>query len=374
MSAPLAVYITNVPVPYRYQLYKSFTNDEDFEGCVVFDSMSYGETWGSDMDAEVKYDLLGGKSVAMETGRAPVNFKLIRYLRKKRPDVIVLTEYSPLWVIQTFLYMMLSMKRIKLISMTDESRDFLDKLSFRWVRLLFRKWVLRYADKCICCSESSREHIEQISNRMKGKTVVSYLTPEASYYEMPTDPAQVSRPIQLLTVCRLVEVKRVDRLIQAIKLLNEKQGLADWQLTIIGDGPEKARLQTMAQAFGLNHRVNFLGRLVGTQVREAYRRADIFLLSSNKEPWGVVVHEAMLGGLAPVVTQAVGASEIVSRAGGIVIIDQLDEQSIVHQIASVLENLINNPDKVREIRQRCKQYASMITIESQVAAYLSAVK
>jgi glycosyltransferase involved in cell wall biosynthesis len=371
---PQILLITNVPVPYRYQLYHSFCNSGDFDGRILFDSLSHGETWSSQLGDGVRYSVLGGQSVSTETGRMPIHLNLLRQLFKRSPDVVVLSDFSPLFIVQTFLYLMLSSKSVRLVSMTDENRDFFNKLNYRWIRLLFRKFVLSRSTACICCSESSKRHIEAISGRMKGRTYVSYLTPEASYYEASAPPATDGGVIELLTVCRLVDLKRVDRVIRAARMLKDKGISREWRLTIVGDGPERANLQRLADSLGLESHVVFLGRLVGEDIQQAYRKADIFVLTSHKEPWGVVVHEAMLNGLAPIVTRAVGASEMVSGAGGVVVDDRLDEPSLVYEIAGAMEALIDNPSRLREIREQSREYARQITIEREVDSYLAAVK
>jgi glycosyltransferase involved in cell wall biosynthesis len=374
MNKPVAVYITNIPVPYRYQLYQSFCNTPEFEGWIFFDSLSYGETWASRMDQEVKYEVLGGSSFRTETGKTPFNFKLIRQLWSKSPDIVVLSDFSPLLIVQVLLYLLFARKQVKLISMTDENRYFFEKLSLHWIRLWFRMIILRYSAACICCSESSRDHIERISKKMKGKTVVSYLTPEASYYERSSLPETNQESIDILTVCRLVDLKKVDRIIKAAKIVHERTKKNNWKVTIVGDGPEEANLKQMVSALGLENRVYFLGRLIGKEVQNVYAQSNIFMLTSYKEPWGVVVHEAMLNGLAPIVTKAVGASELVNDAGGIVIEDQVDEESLILDIANSLENLMNNPKKLKEIQKKCIQFANQRTIDEEVATYLSAVR
>jgi glycosyltransferase involved in cell wall biosynthesis len=165
----------------------------------------------------------------------------------------------------------------------------------------------------------------------------------------------------------------VDRLIQAAKILDDSKDVPNWRLTIVGDGPEEPRLREMVRSLGLEEKVLFQGRLVGEKVHQAYRDANIFLLTSDQEVWGVVVHEAMLNGLVPVVTKAVGSSELVLKGGGIVIDDSGEESAIVGAIASTLQSLLSNPEKMKRMQRDCLKYAGNITIAQEVASYLSAV-
>ncbi|OXS61634.1 hypothetical protein B1A99_03180 [Cohnella sp. CIP 111063] len=372
MEKPTAIWITNIPVPYRYRLYESFCNNERFDGRIWFDSLSYGESWATQLNEKVSYEILGGRTLNNETGKTPISFNLIRRLREQSPDIVVLTDFSPLWIFQTLFYMATVSKKIKLVSMTDENRDFFSKMSFKWLRLLFRKIVLQNSQLCICCSQRSSDHIQAISKSIKGKTIVSYLTPEASYYgdENTRNPG---KEIHILTVCRLVELKRVDRIIKAVALLHVRASHLRWKLSIAGDGEEVDKLQQLAKEVGIENNIMFLGRVIGKKLRDVYRQSDIFMLTSYKEPWGVVVHEAMLSGLVPIVTRAVGASEMVEKAGGIVVEDQIAEDTLIARLADALEDLILDSAKLRDLQIKIARDASQVTIDHEVAACISAI-
>ncbi|MFC4597460.1 glycosyltransferase family 4 protein [Cohnella hongkongensis] len=374
IAKPLVLLVTNVPVPYRYRLYRALSENETFEGWTVFESLSHGEVWASGIEDGVNYDVLGGRSVKTETGRMPVHFRLLRYLLRKSPDGVILSDFSPLTALQTFAYMALARKRVKLVSMTDENGDFFGKLSVRWARLWIRKAVLRRSSACICCSESSSRHIEAISKAIRGKTYISYLTPEADYYAPSAIRSPFGGAIELLTACRLVELKRVDRIIRAAAHLKARRADLDWKLTIVGDGPERGRLERLTAELGLERHVAFTGRLLGDALRRAYGRSNVFMLTSSKEPWGVVVHEAMLQGAVPIVTRSVGASELAARAGGVVVDDRVDEQTLIDDLADAMETLIENRDELAASQRRCREFAGSIAIDREVNAYLKAVQ
>jgi glycosyltransferase involved in cell wall biosynthesis len=74
------------------------------------------------------------------------------------------------------------------------------------------------------------------------------------------------------------------------------------RLLVVGSGPERAYLESMAGD------AIFTGELPGDRVAEAYAAADIFALVSAHEPWGVVVNEAAASGLPLVLSDRVGAA------------------------------------------------------------------
>lgn len=108
----------------------------------------------------------------------------------------------------------------------------------------------------------------------------------------------------LLFVGRMTREKGVGDLLAAAKLLNERG--VDYELTLVGSGPELPAMQTLASSLGLDERVRFLGFVPqGDILRGLYERADLFVFPSHTEALPLVLLEAMAAGL-PIVTTAVG--------------------------------------------------------------------
>ena len=112
---------------------------------------------------------------------------------------------------------------------------------------------------------------------------------------------------------RLVPIKRVDLLIDAfISIAAERP---EWDLLIIGDGPERAALQARV-ADALKSRVTWAGFIDDAKtVATLYRASDVLVLPSDFEPWAVVINEAAAAGLAIVASDVVGAAAELVRDG-----------------------------------------------------------
>src|SRR5581483_9861289 len=110
-----------------------------------------------------------------------------------------------------------------------------------------------------------------------------------------------NRPLQLLTVCRLVEKKGVDTLIGAVADVR-RSGLA-CELTVGGDGPDRARLMALAGDRQIADHVRWLGAVDNAAVRDAMAGADLFALPCRSDSNGdrdgipVVLMEAMACGV-----------------------------------------------------------------------------
>ncbi|EEB73821.1 glycosyltransferase family 4 protein [Thermococcus sp. AM4] len=98
---------------------------------------------------------------------------------------------------------------------------------------------------------------------------------------------------------RLIPEKGVDLLLRA--LAEVKREIPDVRVVIIGDGPERKRLERMAKGLGLEKNVLFTGFLSYENVIALMKASKVFVLPSKREGFGIVVLEAMASGL-PVVT------------------------------------------------------------------------
>lgn len=114
----------------------------------------------------------------------------------------------------------------------------------------------------------------------------------------------------ILYLGRLVEAKDVQLLLRAFQILEDKCPGAE--LVIAGEGPQRAILENLARDLGLR-RCHFLGLVQPDDAPRIYAVADIFALPSREEPWGVVVLEAMACGLPVVVSDKVGARDLVDE-------------------------------------------------------------
>jgi colanic acid/amylovoran biosynthesis glycosyltransferase len=119
------------------------------------------------------------------------------------------------------------------------------------------------------------------------------------------DPA----PFQIFFVGRLAPVKGLHLLIAAVDLLC-KEG-RDVRLRLIGDGPERWKLETDVKRRGLNSRVVFEGQIHTDQVRVLLNDADVFAMSSFAEGVPVVLMEAMSLMIPCVAPQIGGIPELI---------------------------------------------------------------
>ena len=112
----------------------------------------------------------------------------------------------------------------------------------------------------------------------------------------------------LLYVGRLSPEKRIDQVIEAYRALQRAQPARSLQLVLVGDGPDRARLEQLAPDAW------FAGMQTGASLAAHYASADVFCFASQVETYGNVVPEAMASGL-PILAYALASAALLVESG-----------------------------------------------------------
>ena len=156
----------------------------------------------------------------------------------------------------------------------------------------------------------------------------------------------------LIYVGRLIEDKRVDLLISAVARLSTV--MPDLRCLIIGDGPERDRLEAQSAAEGTTERIRFLGQVEEADKIALLRASRIFVLPSVREGFGIAVVEAQAAGLAPVVVRGelTAASTLIrDRVDGLVCAPRVED------LTDTIRGLLGDPIRLRDIRAAATQAA-----------------
>lgn len=116
--------------------------------------------------------------------------------------------------------------------------------------------------------------------------------------------------VQVLFSGQLIERKGVDVLIRAFIQVATK--VPDLHLQLLGTGPARDSLAALIPD-GLKSRIHFIGFRQPAALPEIFASADIFALPSRHDGWGVVVNEALGAGLPIIVSDRVGARDLVEN-------------------------------------------------------------
>lgn len=167
---------------------------------------------------------------------------------------------------------------------------------------------MREADAVVCISQFARGQLMRITDPAHwGKFRVCRLGVEPGQFRFALRSAG---PVtQLLCVGRLTPAKGQILLVQALAQLRDAG--VPFHLTLVGAGPDHARIEAAIAAHGLGHDITLTGALTQDQVRERLARADVFVLPSLAEGIPVVLMEAMSCGVPCVTTPVNGIPELV---------------------------------------------------------------
>ncbi|MGH7645630.1 MAG: glycosyltransferase [Gemmatimonadales bacterium] len=158
---------------------------------------------------------------------------------------------------------------------------------------------------------------------------------------MPIDAARFARTSRggggVVTVGRLMPRKRIHLVLEALAQL--RMGGRALPLTIVGDGPERPRLERRVAELGLASQVRFLGEVAPARIPEAIGDADVFAFPALGEGFGLAAAEALLLGVPVVASRdGGGVRDIVPTSGA----GRLVSPS-PREIARAIEELVGDP-------------------------------
>lgn len=174
----------------------------------------------------------------------------------------------------------------------------------------FLRWTIRFPDRVVAISSATANEIRAVANVAVDVIPYTIALPPAPPINAPT------QELRLLFVGRLVERKGVDVLLRAFASLGD---IANARLVVVGDGPERERLQSLARELGVQERVDFLGRVSDDALRAEYASARVFVLPAivdsrgDTEGLGVVLLEAMNSRVPVVASDSGGIVDIVEH-------------------------------------------------------------
>lgn len=213
------------------------------------------------------------------------------------------------------------------------------------INLFFLKILLLAATKLLYIGTNNKNFYISICGKSRlGKKLDFFPLPHpCDIFE--TRIKQAESKLTFLALGRLVDVKAVDRVISAMALLNQTNR-DKCRLVVAGDGPAKLYLEQLVVQLNLLDSVTFLGSVPSTNAPQVFAQADVVLVPSHQEPWGLVVNEALSSGKPVIAPRWVGSciDLIVDHQTGIVIKDNQP-----NTIAAAMKFFIDNPTKAQEM-------------------------
>ena len=306
------VLITNIPTPYRLPLFNEINgqlNEKGMELHVIFSESGYKRR-KFEIDftkVNFKYTILeGGKITSQKDSEKTYFFYsgLWKVLNAIKPAQIIVAGFSSASII-TALWSRKNKTPFIIWSgsITTEQRN----TSF--IRRLIRKQLIQRAYSFIAYGTKAKDYL--IRNGAEPSQIqIGINTVDTTFYKEETKKLKStfleSGIFTFIYLGYLVPRKNVNKVLEAVRLLNEKR--SDFRVIIIGDGESKSELMEFSEKNQLNHRIEFTGYKQKQELPYFFAQADALLFQSNFDIWGLVLNEAMAAGICCLSTKNAGAS------------------------------------------------------------------
>jgi glycosyltransferase involved in cell wall biosynthesis len=312
--------ISPEPTPYRAPLFDRIAAREDIDLSVLYASESVvGTGWRGQLQHRARF-LRGFRlpgAVHVVRHDYPVTPGVVRALQQIRPDVVVISGWSTFASQAALAWCRLrSIPYVLLV----ESHDRGPRAGWRrMVKDAVVPWIVRGAARVLVVGSLARESMVARGARPDRIRIFAN-TIDVSGFRRRAEDLGANRAglrtgfglgtddVAVVCVARFVSDKGLDVLVRAAAAAGP-----DVKLLLVGDGPERRRLEDLANTLAVN--IIFAGELPWERVIEAYVASDVFALLSLRETWGVVVNEAAATGLPLVLSGGVGAAPDLLRDG-----------------------------------------------------------
>lgn len=347
--------IHNIISPYRIPLFEELSKNPNIDLTVFFTAESEkNREWIIKHNFLFDYKIL--PKITLNLGKEifyHINPTIFRELFNGNFDIIVSAGYSS-FTNQTafFVAKFLRIPFILWSGSTENEPNLLRKLSLPLI-----KCIVKNSDAFIAYGTRAKEYLVKLG-APQNKVFISFNTVDTKFFKETClalkdtkydlkNKLGFNHEYIVLYVGQLIERKGLKYLLYAHKKLSKRYNVG---LVLVGNGKQKSELINLCKIDTINN-VYFVDFVQKKDLPIYYSIADIFVLPSIEEVWGLVVNEAMACGLPIITTKYVGASEdlVVNGKNGYVVAPK-DSLELYNSMLSLLDNdLVNSMGKQSSI-------------------------
>lgn len=377
----LGIVVTH-PIQYQVPLFRQLAAHPSIDLSVFFTTNhgvvpSYDQGFGRDVKYDIplldgyRYEFVSNWSLrpSPSTPLGAINPRLPGAILRAHLDALLVHGWSNLsaWIA----YLAAAASGTHYLIRGDSQPD---SPSLSWKKALPKRAIvgtlIRNASGCLAIGSRNREFYRLYGARPSQIFDAPYSVDTARFSDaamrarlqrterLATLGLNPTRPLVLFSA-KLQPWKRPFDVIDALDLLD---GCAN--LVVVGDGPLRAEIEDRART---RPWMSVLGFVNQTQIADWYGISDIFVLPSEREPWGLAVNEAMAAGTIPIVSDAVGCSDDLVTPDIGFIFPTADIAALAHAIDTACR-ITDLPLRRATIRSRAERWGLDATVRGVVTA------
>lgn len=223
------------------------------------------------------------------------------------------------------------------------------------------KKAYKNADKIAARSPILQKKIEEIIPEIKNKTFVAYSGVKEEFIEENQTEKTLKNKIKISTVASLIKRKNIDIIIKALSSLS-----VNFHLTIMGEGKERKKLETLTRKLNLQEKVTFTGEIERNDVIKNLKESNIFILVSDNETLGISYIEALASNNIIIAKRNDGIDGIIEDKVNGFLTDPTpsDIQFCIEQILSM------NEDEIKKIQLNAQKTMKNLTDKKSAENYI----
>ncbi len=224
----------------------------------------------------------------------------------------------------------------------EPSKDMSPHNSKFWSTIV--KYLLNRGDRLVAQSSNTKNNAIKYYNPKREIDIIPLPFKKPVIQEYDRKDFSIGEDEFILVTCgRIIKRKAIDVIIKALNEIPDNK----IKLYIIGDGPEKNNLLEFSLQLGLGDRVRFLGHIEEDEKFKLLSVADLFVLTSLHEGFGIVYMESMYCGLPIVCSNDGGQTDFLKSEENAILLDVGDYKSCAEAIMR-----FNND---RDLYERCSE-------------------
>jgi glycosyltransferase involved in cell wall biosynthesis len=365
--------VTNIPNPYRIPLFNELNDRLKQRGItlkVAFGALKYaGRKFELDMnECRFDYTILNSLNIFLFFKEKPLFTYggLLKLVKKERPDKIIIIGFSP-GTLKLWLRSFINKTPLIIWSGTIPTSE------HSLLRRMQRKLMMKRASGYIAYGSKAKEYLVSLGADPVD-VYVAVNTVDTTFFSTKT--SQLRQGLEekenrkrLTYVGYLIPRKNVSRVLEAVKALAAVRN--DFVLDIIGDGPDRAKLEAFVKENRIPGFVKFHGFRQKQDLPFFLARSYCFLFQTDFDIWGLVLNEAMAAGVPCISSIHAGAThDLVIEGETGFAVDFSKTGEVVKRINWLLDHSL----EARRIGEKAKQFIrEHASLDASVAGFMDAI-